>query len=287
MADKQDESKSMVAADKRQCSLLIFVATPDEESALTKSVSAHGLPYELVGDPRFEECRWIGTVGSETVIAVGPIRESGILRMGALGPLGSAARAIYYRQATGAQSIVQLGMAFGINRQVQKHGDVLVSSSIIAYDDRDISTHTPNFLRRLLGHPTTHVADYSKTSQQPARASLVGMLTREAGRQKHPFNVHVGVILSGSARIHSSIFRDELVNGVPAGSDVIVGGEMEGVGLLAASTSSDDPVWCVVKGISDFADEHRDREITQSRPLACQNAANFLLGALLNNVPKV
>jgi hypothetical protein len=29
---------------------------------------------------------------------------------------------------------------------------------------------------------------------------------------------------------------------------------MEGMGLLAASETWGDPVWCVVKGISDFAD---------------------------------
>lgn len=68
----------------------------------------------------------------------------------------------------------------------------------------------------------------------------------------------------------------------PAGEDSIIGGEMEGVGLLAASTTVDDPIWCVVKGISDFADENRDAMIDTSRPIACRNSANFLLSALLN-----
>ena len=62
----------------------------------------------------------------------------------------------------------------------------------------------------------------------------------------------------------------------------IIGGEMEGVGLLAASSSADDPIWCVVKGISDFADENRDANITESRSRACHNAANFVLSALQN-----
>jgi adenosylhomocysteine nucleosidase len=90
-------------------------------------------------------------------------------------------------------------------------------------------------------------------------------------------------MLSGAARIYSGRFRDELVQGVPGGEDPIVGGEMEGVGLLAASTASDDPIWCVVKGISDFADEDRDTVIDENRPLACRNAAEFVLAALVND----
>ncbi len=43
---------------------------------------------------------------------------------------------------------------------------------------------------------------------------------------------------------------------------------MEGVSLLAASATPDNPIWCVVKGISDFADEERDAVIQLNRPLA-------------------
>jgi adenosylhomocysteine nucleosidase len=58
---------------------------------------------------------------------------------------------------------------------------------------------------------------------------------------------------------------------------------MEGVGLLAASLTADDPIWCVVKGISDFADENRDAVIDEFRPIACRNAAEFVLAALTND----
>jgi adenosylhomocysteine nucleosidase len=74
-----------------------------------------------------------------------------------------------------------------------------------------------------------------------------------------------------------------LVRSVPAGEDGIIGGEMEGVGLLAASTAMDDPIWCVVKGISDFADENRDAVINTNRPMACRNSAQFVLSALMND----
>ena len=65
----------------------------------------------------------------------------------------------------------------------------------------------------------------------------------------------------------------------------VVGGEMEGVGLLAASAAA-DPVWCVVKGISDFADKKRDTVIEENIPIACRNAAAFVLSALLNDAER-
>ena len=121
-----------------------------------------------------------------------------------------------------------------------------------------------------------------RTESWPGRLWSSGSAAR-SGAGPHAFGVHLGAMLSGAARIGSSHYRDELVRNVPAGEDPIVGGEMEGVGLLAASTASDDPVWCVVKGISDFADKDRHKVVKANRRVACRNAAEFLLSALLND----
>ena len=260
---------------KRQCSLLLFVATPAEEEALGQAANARHLAFERIKDPELREYHWLGAVGNETVIAVRPSREQGRVIMGAHGHLGSAAKAIQFRQATGARGIVQLGMAFGIDPVNQKAGGVLVSSSLIPYDNRDV--------RPAAGGQAGYVVDYSNADRQSARQALVALFLREHKRGGHPFDVHVGAILSGGARIHSGFFRDELAANVPRGEDPIVGGEMEGVGLLAASLAADDPIWCVVKGISDFADENRDAVIGANRPVACRNAAEFVLSALVND----
>jgi adenosylhomocysteine nucleosidase len=111
---------------------------------------------------------------------------------------------------------------------------------------------------------------------------LVELFRRGQGRQ-HDFRVYLGALLSGAARIHCGHYRDALARAIPLGEDLIVGGEMEGVGLLAASVAWDDPIWCVVKGICDFADENRDAVILEGRPLACRNAAFFVLSALRND----
>jgi adenosylhomocysteine nucleosidase len=185
------------------------------------------------------------------------------------------------KRASGAQGIVQIGMAFGVDRRKQEPGDVLVSTSIIPYDNRDIKPARRSFLHRLL-YGDGYVTEYSQANRERARPALVELFRREQRRGGHDFGVFLRAMLSGAARIHSGVFRDELVRSVPAGEDPIIGGEMEGVGLLAASTTADDPTWCVVKGISDFADENRDAVIAANRPIACRNAAEFVLSALAN-----
>jgi nucleoside phosphorylase len=47
-------------------------------------------------------------------------------------------KAMRLRGRTGAQAIVQVGMAFGIDPERQKPGDVLVSTSLVPYDNRAV-----------------------------------------------------------------------------------------------------------------------------------------------------
>jgi nucleoside phosphorylase len=274
--------------NKQRCSLLLFLATPSEEEGLKAATNVRGLPFEKVGkreSPLGEEYHWLGPVGNEIVIAIRPARDDDRrLVMGSIGFMGTAARGMRFRAATGAQGIVQLGMAFGINPQHQNPGDVLISTSIIPYDNRDIRPARRWLLQRVLCGEG-YVADYQQVDREPVRPTLVELFRREQRRGGHAFRVFVGAMLSGAARIHSRLFRDELARNVPAGEDPIVGGEMEGVGLLAASTAADNPVWCIVKGVADFADENRDAVINANRPIACRNAADFVLGALLNDAP--
>ena len=88
-------------------------------------------------------------------------------------------------------------------------------------------------------------------------------------------------MLSGAARIFSRHYLDELLKSVPGVKHGVVGGEMEGAGLLSVSPRK-KPLWIVVKGISDYADENRDAEIKHNRPTAGRNAAHFVLSALQN-----
>lgn len=257
---------------KDRCSLLPFVATPAEEDALRQAATEFGLPFEKLKDATAGEYHWMGLVGGETVIAIRPTREAGRVTMGPHARLGSAAKGIRFQSKTGAQGIVQLGMAFGADPQTQQLGDVIVSTAVVPYDNRDVRPATG---------PPGYTADYSQAAHEPAQDALVQLFRREAARGQ-PFGVHFGPVLSGAARIHCAAFRDELISRVPEGDFPIAGGEMEGIGLLAASQRPDAPIWCIVKGISDFADEARDKVIAGARPVACLNSARFVVSALVN-----
>ncbi len=210
---------------KGRCSLLLLVATPAEEEGLEEAAKELNLPFEPIRkkeSPFGEEYRWFGRIGNEIVIAIRPARTGGRLVMGSIGFLGTAARGMRLRIASGAQGIVQLGMAFGIDPRHQNPGDVLVSTSIIPYDNRDINPAP--------GGREGYITEYSQANREIARPALVELFRREQRRGGHTFAVYLGTILSGAARIHSSVFRDELVRSVPAGEDPVIGGEMEGVG---------------------------------------------------------
>ena len=260
---------------KDVCSLMLFLATPAEEEGLKWAADSVGIPFEKINkrhSPFGEEYHWLGNIGSETVIAIRPARTSGQVVMGSIGSHGTAARAIRFMTMTGAQGIVQIGMAFGVDPEQQKLGDVLVSASILPYDNRLVKT--------VASGVDGCMTDYSEVKSMPARPAFIKLFQREKERGTYNFDIHFGSVLSGAARIQCRVFRDELVIGVPF-VEPIIGGEMEGVGLLATSV---EPSWCIVKAISDFADEQRDEVIAESRVMACRNAAQFVLNALLNDV---
>ena len=84
-------------ADKSQCSLLLLLATPAEEVGLQEAAQAHAIPFERIRanqSPLEEDYHWLGPVGDETVIAIGPVKSHGRLVMGSIGFLGTTARAM-------------------------------------------------------------------------------------------------------------------------------------------------------------------------------------------------
>lgn len=247
------------------CDVLLLVATQSEQDALAKAAAELDMPFESRTWSSLGEYFDLGTVGADRVFAVRT-------RMGAVPHEGSAYKATMFRHATGATAIIQTGMAFGVDPVIQKLGDVLIASSIIPYDERDVLSDGEGWR-----------FDYDRAKRRHAKKPLVTLLQREAARGDHPFAVHVGAVLSGGARIFCGGYRDELVRTLPPGRDRIVGGEMEGVGLLSVSPAA-QPLWVVVKGISDFADADRDGIIFRTRPIACENAARFVLSALKRNL---
>jgi len=244
------------------CRTLLFVATPDEIRELQGAADDLHLPFEPIereSGTYFD----LGQVGTGTVYA----RQTAI---GAIGFEGSAARAIYCSFETNARNIISVGMAFGINPLVQTAGDVLVASSLLPYDLRDVRSDA--------GLPKY---DYGRVHSFPAAEGLLAIFRRERERGERPYKVHIGAMLTGSAHISCRAYRDHLATRCAEKGDMVVGGEMEGAGLLSLSAKSESR-WVIVKGMIDFADENRDAVYKKNRKAACRNAARFVLEALAN-----
>ncbi len=115
------------AFDDLKCDILLFFATQTEREQLEKGAAELKLLFEERNDARVGTYYSLGTIGPNRVRAVKT-------RMGSFFHEGSASQAIVLRAATSATSIIQVGMAFGIDRNVQKHGDVLISQWLFPYD---------------------------------------------------------------------------------------------------------------------------------------------------------
>jgi nucleoside phosphorylase len=206
---------------------------------------------------------------------VGSYRTKAVrCKMGPFGHGGSAAQALMAQKETNAVGLISLGMAFGINRHRQSLGDVLVSTSLLPYDNRTVIC---------LDEQNTDdqiTDDFGEMPAYSAAETLLNMLRTYAATGRANVAVQFGAMLTGGARIHCARFRDRLARALSDRAGVVIGGEMEGAGLLSTCPIR-RPNWALVKGISDFADQRRKEDITIGRPLACRNSARFLLQAML------
>ena len=264
-----------------KCDVLLFVATKTEKDALYDAAKARGItPTEQKSSIGLFYS--LGTLGNRRVLAV---KTS----TGGLGPTGSAANARFYVEATNAENIILVGMAFGIDPKSQKAGEVLVSSHVFPYDDRLVQEEDADWQY-----------DYSQRSirQYKANEGLLRAVNEFLRKKNNKDRARVGCLLTGSALIYSTKYRDYLVDRASRAATNIIGGEMEAVGLLSLHPR-DRAIWLVVKGVSDFAaaplgevpDEanpvgvaeslsHDPKVPTDPRKLACTNAAGFGLDFL-------
>jgi adenosylhomocysteine nucleosidase len=152
----------------------------------------------------------------------------------------------------------------------------LTARSLLAYDQRDVVV--------VDGAETVQYPRVKPISANPHWMRRCGDYLAVWQADRPNVGVHWGAVLSGGAAISCAAFRDRLVDALRNRSvDPIVGGEMEGVGLIGVGRG-DLPLWGVIKGVSDFADEARVEHLKNSRKVACENAVRFALGVVLHDL---
>ena len=136
-------------------------------------------------------------------------------------------------------AVVMVGIAFGVNEQRQKIGDVLVSDKILPYDSQ-----------RMLEDKT----EYKEVPKE------VGFQLLNAFREYREWIyslpnseqsiVYIGSILTGSKLINNYKYRSQLISDFADYKPI--GGEMEAQGIYSMCKVHGVTEWIIVKGICDW-----------------------------------
>ncbi len=176
--------------------------------------------------------------------------------MGSVTPGGALTTVIQAIDDLKPQAVIMCGIAFGMQPDKQKIGDILVARQLEYYEPEKVDLHKGHILR----------GDRATAS--------IGLLDRfrSGDHDWQGAQVHFGLVLSGEKLINDPDFRNFLLQN----EQEAIGGEMEGAGLYAAARHL-DVEWILVKSICDWADGNKNSD---SQTLAANNAAQFVIHVL-------
>lgn len=183
--------------------------------------------------------------------------------MGAVGLSGSTTTVFEALERLGSSAVIMVGIAFGVDHEKQRIGDILVSRQLVEYELQRVGTDRE-------GKPDI-IPRGDRVSASPRL--LDRFRDGELSWQGAP--VKFGLILSGLKLVDNLDLRDQLRRHEPEA----MGGEMEGAGLYdAAQFHRAD--WILVKAICDWADGKKYENKSQRQQEAARNAAQFVIHVL-------
>ncbi len=181
--------------------------------------------------------------------------------MGSISPSSSILTVSESLGKFNSKIVLMVGIAFGVNKEKQKIGDVLIAESVIPYNSKRIGTdetinrgvEMPS--SQLLLNRFKNIRDWGYFIDEENKPSII--FTR---------------LLSGEELIDNKLHRDKLVNAFPNSE----GGEMEGAGVYSACNKSKTDC-IIVKGICDFADGKKGKNKKINQNIAVISAINLCL----------
>lgn len=184
--------------------------------------------------------------------------------MGSSSVGGSSSTALRMINHLSPNFIVMVGIAFGVDRNKQSIGEVLISKQVLCYDLQRVGTGAD-------GEPVMKSRG-DKTSADPTLVSLF----QATGAVWSDASVTAGLLLSGDKLVDNRDFREQIR--AFSGGEAI-GGEMEGTGLIQACAETSTR-WVIVKAICDWADGNKSHRKKERQELAAKNAVSFMFSAL-------
>ncbi len=235
---KPDESILIVTVTKMEAQAILetFFQALGKESAL-----------QVIEDKTYYD---LGVCGDVQVFMV----QS---EMGTATPGGALLTIREAIQKLRPQAVIMCGIAFGLNQDKQRLGDILIAKQIQYYEFQKTDRQQGQIPR----------GDRVTTSDR----LLDRFRTADNFWQKKN-RTHFGLVLSGEKLVNDPDVRDSLLKKEPEA----IGGEMEGAGLYAAADQAKVD-WILVKSICDWGDGKKNSDV---QPSAAQNAAQFVLHVL-------
>lgn len=250
------DSKAMIELFGNKTFLLVTATDTETENL-------HNELKPLVGDVGILKCYegnhsyYIGLLGLYPVVHV----QCG---MGGISREGSLATTTAAIQTWKPLAVLMPGIAFGIDREKQQIGDVLLAEAVIPYDIQ-------------------RVGEEQVIYRSPIPPSNLTLLNRFKNIRDWEYMLPGDVcarlivchILSGEKLLDNEIDRDKLAKAFPNAK----GGEMEGAGLYSACDGASVP-WLIAKGICDFADGNKGKHKKEYQKTAIKSALSMFIKAL-------
>ncbi|WP_161625939.1 5'-methylthioadenosine/S-adenosylhomocysteine nucleosidase family protein [Epilithonimonas tenax] len=179
--------------------------------------------------------------------------------MGSVSPSSSILTVKQSLELFKSKALIMVGIAFGIDKNKQNIGDVLVAESVLPYESQRIGES--DTIQRGIEIPSSqlllnrfkNIQDWNYQLSDSKNSEII--FTR---------------VMSGEILVDNLEYREMLKGTYPDSK----GGEMEGAGVYSACSSSKTD--CIlVKGICDFADGEKGKDKHQNQRKAISSALNL------------
>ncbi|MBI3235925.1 MAG: hypothetical protein HYZ42_18135 [Bacteroidetes bacterium] len=243
-------TKEQLTTNKK---VLIVTATSTEAKTILQTLEAKGKTPNPISIDKI-------TVWNFGVLGNSELNMLKLSEMGSSKPSGSALVIYDAIKVFKPDYIVMVGIAFGLKREKQKIGDILVSRELQDYDSTK----------------KTEEGTIQRGHKIPAGATLLDRFDNSSLNFKGA-DVELGFIISGDTLANSKPFVDELIASFPEA----IGGEMEGTGLQS-SCHRDKKEWILIKGICDWGYDKQNADKELDQKTAINNVCDYLIYTLSN-----
>lgn len=234
---------------KSKVSFLIVTVTEIERDALHARINA-STELPIVRIYKDKQTFYLGYFGNYLIAHV----ESGMGSLGFQSSIITVSNAIIFWQP---KAVIMPGIAFGVDKEKQKIGDVLVSEKIAPYNVKRVGKEKEIF----------------RSPIPPCGGTLLNRfksLNNDWKFSEESFSVTFTTLLSGESLVDNIEYRAKLLEAFPESK----GGEMEGAGLFAAANDK-NVEWIVIKSICDFADGEKNLNKKEYQTKAAATSVSF------------